>query len=198
LTGLFFVNLREKNKMFDFLFKNKRLGNSAHKIFASIINQSRVSTFYSDYDVDDSLDGRFDLLALHMAFILDKLDQHDNQKDGGQLGRKLQEIMFDNLDLTLREIGVGDLGVGKKIKAMAEAFYGRMGVYKQLFNSFDLKKMAEALDRNLYREKTVNDETLNQMLQYVYDQKKYINEQSIENIISGKIDFINPREKGHD
>ena len=157
--------------MFDFLFANKRLGNSADKLFSAIIKQSRVSIFYSEYDVEDSLDGRFDLLALHMAFILNKLDQHDDAKDGGQIGRNLQEIMFDNLDLTLREIGVGDLGVGKKIKIMAEAFYGRMSIYKQLFNTFDLKKMAEALHRNLYRDKTVNDEKLNQMSKYAYDQK---------------------------
>jgi len=184
--------------MFDFLFKNKRLGNSAHKLFLSIINQSRVSTFYSEYDVEDILDGRFDLLVLHMAFVLDKLDQHKDSEGGQQIRQNLQEIMFDNLDLTLREIGVGDLGVGKKIKIMAEAFYGRMSVYKQLFSIFDLKKMSKALHRNLYREKTINHEKLIQMSHYVYDQKHHINEQSIENVISGKIDFIEPRANNHD
>lgn len=184
--------------MFDFLFKNKKLGNSAHKLFASIILQSRLSTFYSELDIEDSMDGRFDLLALNMAFVLDKLDQHEEVEDCAQLGRNLQEIMFDNLDLTLREIGVGDLGVGKKIKLMAEAFYGRMSVYKQLFNSRDLNKMIEALNRNLYRERKINIETLNQMSQYVYDQKNHINNQSIEKIISGKIDFLEPKAILHD
>ena len=145
-----------------------------------------MPTFYSDFDVEDSLDGRFDLMSLHMAMLLDKLDQHQAVTDAAKLKRVLQEIMFDNLDLTLREIGVGDLGVGKKIKVMAEAFYGRMMVYQDLFHSKDVQKMSEALIRNLYREREIAEDTVLQMSRYVFEQRENIKHQNIENIMSGE------------
>ncbi len=178
--------------MFDFLFKKKKLNNSAHDLFSEVIAQSRLPAFYTDLNVEDSLDGRFDLMSLHMTMLLYKLDQHNQVEKVKKLKRMLQEIMFDNLDLTVREIGVGDLGVGKKIKTMAEAFYGRMMTYQNALESEDMAQMSDALKRNLYREKNVEDKILNGMLKYVFDQWRGITSQDIESIISGKIIFMKP------
>ena len=100
--------------------------------------------------------------------------------------------MFDNLDLTLREIGVGDLGVGKKIKVMAEAFYGRMIAYQNLFSSENKYEMSNTLKRNLYREKTINEDILKKMVSYIYQQYELIIKQDIEKILDGHIEFKLP------
>ncbi len=176
--------------MFDFLSKKKKLNISAHKLFSKVIEQSRDTFFYTDLDVEDSLDGRFDLMAIHMTLVIEKLDNNQDNADAGQIKRHLQEIMFDNLDLTLREIGVGDLGVGKKIKVMAEAFYGRMTTYQKLFKNKDVEQMSLAIGRNLYRGHDVNKIILSKISSYVYGQVTHINNQSIQDILDGNIDFM--------
>ena len=178
--------------MFGFLFNKKKLNNAAHNIFSIIIEHSRVIDFYENYSVEDSLDGRFDLMSVHMAIVLKKLDHHKNFKDVPEFKRILQEIMFVNLDLTLSEIGVCDLGVGKKIKVMAEAFYGRMIAYQNLFSSENKDEMSNTLKRNLYREKTINEDILKKMVSYIYQQYELIIKQDIEKILDGHIEFKLP------
>lgn len=183
--------------MFGFLFKKKGWNNIGHQLFQTVIDQTRIPIFYSELAVEDSIDGRFDLMALNMAFVLDKLDMHNDVEGVSTLKRILQEIMFDNLDLTLREIGVGDLGVGKKIKVMAEAFYGRMMVYQDLFKSRDTKNMSEALKRNLYRGEEVDQAILDDMISYSFGQSDHTRKQSLEKVVSGEINFLAPREFIH-
>ncbi|MDG1995043.1 MAG: ubiquinol-cytochrome C chaperone family protein [Emcibacteraceae bacterium] len=178
--------------MFDFIFKNKKLNDSAHGLFSSVINQSREKVFYEKFLVEDSLDGRFDLMALHMALLLDKFDRNDELRDVPKMKRIIQEIMFDNLDLTLREIGVGDLGVGKKIKIMAEAFYGRMMVYQELLSKNNVVEMTEAIKRNLYRGKDIDESTVEEMTSYMFVQYENTKEQDIDKIMSGEIVFSVP------
>lgn len=188
--------MKEKYGMLDFLLGNKNLKNVAYKLFSKIIKQSRISEFYSEFEIEDSLDGRFDLMAVHMIILLDKLDYHNENKKPARLKRILQEIMFDNLDLTLREIGVGDLGVGKKIKVMAEAFYGRMKVYQVAFEKGDTDAISEALLRNLYRGRTLDKGILSNMSAYVQQQHEKIGNQSISEIMSGKVEFNLPEGSG--
>lgn len=178
--------------MFGFLLNKKKLNNAAHKLFNTIIEHSRTIYFYENCAVEDSLDGRFDLMAIHMAIALEKLDHHKEKKFVPEYKRILQEIMFDNLDLTLREIGVGDLGVGKRIKVMAEAFYGRMVAYQKLFAKKNEDEMSETLKRNLYREKAVDEDVLKNMVSYIYEQHEMIMKQDIETILGGNIDFQVP------
>jgi cytochrome b pre-mRNA-processing protein 3 len=184
------ILLRDGNRvMFGIFSKKKNLNKVAHNLFDHVIKQSRQVDFYTKLFVEDSLDGRFDLMAIHMAIILDKLNQHKNNEDTMEISRNLQEVMFDNLDLSLREIGVGDLGVGKKIKVMAEAFYGRIKTYHELFQTADKVIMSEALKRNLYREKGVDKIVLQKTTTYVFDQLNHVKGLPIEIIFTDKVIF---------
>ena len=78
--------------------------------------------------IPDTLDGRFDALALHAALMIDRLR---HEPDGEALSQAFFDAMFRHLDLTLREIGVQDLGVGRRIKIMAEGFHGRALAYRR-------------------------------------------------------------------
>lgn len=179
--------------MLGFLFKGKRLNDSGQGLFLSIIEQSRLPFFYADMGVADSIDGRFDVMVLHMAILLDKLDMHsDEVPEAMKLRRIVQEIMFDNLDLTLREIGVGDLGVGKKIKVMAEAFYGRVKAYQALFLSENLEEMSEAIKRNVYRGNETDKNILSHLSAYIFKMQHDVSKQPIVDIMEGKITFLKP------
>ena len=183
-------NNKEYSNMLGFLFKDKKLKNVAYLLFSKVIEQSRLPVFYTDYLVEDSIDGRFDLMALHMSILINKLDQSAQSAD---LKRMLQEAMFDNLDLTMREIGVGDLGVGKKVKIMAEAFYGRMNIYQENLNRSDQDNMQKAILRNLYRQRNIPPAVLEKLADYYFTQGQYINNQTVSDIMLGNIAFVTPK-----
>lgn len=119
----------------------------AHTLYAALVAQARSPYFYRECRVPDSLDGRFEMVLLHLFLTLRRL-----KAEGGEEGlfqRALVEAFFDDMDRSLREMGVSDTGVGKRIKRMAAAFYGRMQAYEQSFQAGDAE-FAEALSRNVY------------------------------------------------
>lgn len=96
-------------------------------LYGAIVAAARQEKFYAEWGVPDTVDGRFDMISLHLFLVLDRL------KEGGaatqDLRQRLTDIFFADMDRSLREMGVGDLSVGKKVRRMAEAFYGRVTAY---------------------------------------------------------------------
>ena len=176
--------------MFGSLFKNRKINKSAHDLFSIVIEQSRLPSIYTDMEVEDSLDGRFDVMSLHMSLLLKKIDQNGEREECKVLKRRLQEIMFDNLDLTIREIGVGDMGVGKKVKVMAEAFYGRMLAYHEALGAEDGSELSKVIKRNIYRERDIDQNILLFMNKYTSEQWKHLENLEIDDILNGKLSFL--------
>ena len=116
------------------------------------VRQARDPTLYTAGGVADTLDGRFDLIVLHVVPLMRRLRQCDEA--GRQLSQALFDVMFDDMDQSLREMGVGDLRVGKRVKQMARAFYGRAKAYDQAFDQAPgadrRRSIAEALERNVF------------------------------------------------
>lgn len=133
--------------IFSFFARNKP-ESSATKLYAAAVAQARQPGFYIERGVPDSLDGRFDMLVLHVFLVLRRLSGLGTP--GQAIAQELSDIVFADMDGNLREIGVGDLGVGKKIKAMAKAFFGRLTVYEAALNAGDDGDLTDALTRNLY------------------------------------------------
>ena len=121
---------------------------SAVRLYAAIVEQARVPVLYQVHRVPDTLDGRFDMLVLHAFLVFRRL------RALGPQGEQLAQVTFDRLiedmDRNLREIGVGDLSVGKKVKVMARAFYGRVAAYQGGMDG-TRDDLVEALRRNAYR-----------------------------------------------
>lgn len=107
---------------------------------------ARAPELFENCGIPDTLDGRFDSLALHAALVIDRLRA---EPDGEALAQAFFDVMFHHLDLTLREIGVQDLGVGRRIKIMAEGFHGRALAYREALAGGSTS-LAEALRRNAY------------------------------------------------
>lgn len=98
-----------------------------HAIYAAIVAQARQPVFYAELGVPDTLEGRYDMLMLHAFLYMHRLkDEAEEVKDVAQ---EVFDFMFSDMDRSLREMGVGDLSVPKKIKKMAQAFYGRATAY---------------------------------------------------------------------
>jgi cytochrome b pre-mRNA-processing protein 3 len=145
----------------------------AQEVYIALVNESRKAFFYTECDVPDTLDGRFDVIVLHIWLELARLKANQKIGDTGKQGdekkiyrlsRALIEALFDDMDRSLREMGVGDMGVGKRVKQMSKAAYGRLEAYSQAAASAEA--MAEALKRNIYRGAEVRPEALAKLREY--------------------------------
>jgi cytochrome b pre-mRNA-processing protein 3 len=111
-----------------------------------LVTQARAPEFYRELGVPDSLDGRFEMLALHVFVALRRLKQAGDEARA----QALFDTMFTDMDRSLREIGVGDLSVGKRVKEMARALYGRIAAYEAGLAASDDGVLIKALERNLF------------------------------------------------
>ena len=119
----------------------------AGAVYRRTAERARASELFEAYGIPDTLDGRFDALALHAGLMIDRLRM---EPDGEELAQSFFDAMFRHLDLTLREIGVQDLGVGRRIKIMAEGFHGRALAYRQALAGQGSVTLADVLRRNAY------------------------------------------------
>lgn len=119
----------------------------AERLYAACAAQARRPVFYTDMGVPDRIDARFELYTLHVLLLLLRL------RNEGQAGADTAQDLFDTyvsaLDNTLRELGVGDVAVGKKMRRLGEAMYGRMMAYETALLAGDQDALAAALSRNI-------------------------------------------------
>src|SRR5882757_7838115 len=132
------------------LFPGNRQETTIKALYGAIVAQARVPVFYRDYDVPDTVNGRFDMVVLHLALFLDRMEA------GTEPMRALGQAVFDRfcgeMDGHFREAGISDLKVPKEMQQMAEAFYGRRSVYREAMAARGNDALEAALTRNLYPE----------------------------------------------
>lgn len=134
------------------LFKSRPSKKAAEALYAAAAAQARKPVFYVEMGVPDRIDARFELYTLHVLLLILRL------KDEGQAGADAAQDLFDvyvsALDNTLRELGVGDVSVGKKMRRLGEALYGRMSAYETAIRAGDRDGLAGALSRNVLESET--------------------------------------------
>lgn len=166
------------------LFSNRRgQTRRAAELYVAIVAQARSERFYADLGVPDTLDGRFDLIVLHASMFLKRLRAAG--PEGKALAQAAFDRMFANLDDSLRELGVGDMTVPKKIRKMVEAFYGRAAAYDEALADGSDEKLNAAFSRNLFRGEPVPDATLAALRRYVHACAESLNAATDETLISG-------------
>lgn len=159
---------------------------AAMALYAAAVVQAREPAFYARLGVADSVDGRFDMVALHVFLLLRRLRKAGPEAAG--LSQAIFDIMFADMDQNLREMGVGDLGVGKKVKRMAEAFYGRVAAYDAGLDG-NAAALEAALARNLYRGAAPATPLLAAMAAYVRGQDQALAGQDAAALLAGRAVF---------
>lgn len=134
--------------MFNWLFKKDPLQTPARKLYNAIVLQARDSALYGPEGAPDTVDGRFEMIVTHAIIVLRRLRQQGEA--GTHFSQLVFDIMFDDMDAALREMGTGDMSVGKKIRAMGEAFYGRAQAYETALETQNHDQFAQILQRNLF------------------------------------------------
>lgn len=130
------------------LLRRFRHDTATDTLYAAIVAQARQPSFYSDLAVPDTLDGRFDMLVVHLVLVMRRL--HREGEGGRDTAQALFDAFFVDMDRSLREMGVGDLVVPKRIRRMAEAFYGRAAAYDAALDADDPAALTAAVEKNVY------------------------------------------------
>lgn len=172
------------------LFKTKNpYEQKANDVYGKALSHVRQSSFYEEYEVPDTLDGRFDLLILHAFLVVNRMNAEDEQ--GHDFNQELFDAMFADIDQTLREIGIGDTGIPKHMRRMMRGFNGRMHTYAEALDSE--KSLQQSLSRNLYgTHEDVSDQVLSKMAVYVLDNVSLLEKLSGEQVMNGQFSFKAP------
>lgn len=183
------------------LFKRDPAATAAQALYAQVVEQARLPGFYRDLGVPDTLDGRFDMIVLHAFLVLHRLKADGEAQ--GPVGQALFDLMFADMDASLRELGVGDLSVGRKVKQMATGFYGRVAAYEEGLAAPGASggasgapsgddALAAALRRNLYGTTTADPGHVAAMASYVRRQVAALARQSAAALTGGSVRFATP------
>jgi cytochrome b pre-mRNA-processing protein 3 len=161
----------------------------ARRLYGQVVAQARQPGFYAGGGVPDSLDGRFEMVVLHMVLVMRRLKELG--EPGAQLARRLSEAMVADMDANLREMGAGDLGVGRRVKRMAQALYGRAAAYEAALAGAP-GGLDEALRRNLFGTVEAAPETVMRMADYVRASAAALALQPAAAVLAGRVDFPGP------
>lgn len=117
-------------------------------LYGMIVAPARLPCFYRDYAVADTVNGRFELIVLHLALLIERLTREAALR---ALAQGLFDRFCQDMDHNLREMGVGDLAVPKEMQRMGEAFYGRAQAYRAALGAADAgQALIAAVTRNIY------------------------------------------------
>ena len=141
-----------------------------------LVARAREKVFFREFSVPDTMDGRFDLLVLHVCLALERLEAAAM----GEVAQSLTDEIFVSFDDALREQGTGDMGMSRRMKAMAGAFHGRLKAYA---DARDAAALAEALRRNIFRGQPVD---VSGLAQYVLTARAALQASAVE---QGVLDF---------
>ncbi len=168
-------------------FKIIRHKPDASSIYQAIVRQSREVQFYTECGVPDTPTGRFELISLHSFVFMKRLKVLGGEAEA--LSQALFDYMFADIDINLREMGVGDIGVGKKIKSLAAAYYGRIKSYETALKKGE-RAIKESLIRNLYCDEKPTERQLSAMTVYILALSEVTNKLNLQQISA--VDFIFP------
>lgn len=173
--------------MFALLKAKNPYEQNAVRVYAAILTQLRQPDFYKDYGVPDTLDGRFDLMILHMFLVMDRL-LAEGAKEARDFNQALFDVTFADMDQGLREAGIGDMGVPKRMRKMMKGFNGRVHAYSAAVASDDA--LETALMRNLYGTVETPDMAgLHRMKDYIRDCRAVLQAQNFADLCAGRVKF---------
>jgi len=160
----------------------------AHEVYVRIVGQSRQSVFFADWQVPDTVDGRFDVILLHLSLVIARLEQEEQTPQVKLFVRTLSEVFFSDMDRSLRELGASDTGVGIRIKKMAQAFYGRLKAYGDALAA--KQPLGDAIAHNIYRDQPVDSAIAGKWSAYCQRSAVHLSQQPLAAIMQGDLTFI--------
>ena len=172
--------------MAGFIRKRDKQERAGFRLYGSAVAAARDPFLYTTLGVPDTLDGRFDAIALHVYLVVRRLSAEPDP--GPALAQAVFDAMFLDMDINLREMGVGDLSVGKRNRAMWEAFHGRSAAYAAVWQ--DPPALAAAFARNFWRGEQPPAGAAEAMVRLASAQAACLAGQRLEAMLQGEVLFL--------
>lgn len=169
------------------MMERRRRESVAASLYVALVEQARKPVFYTTHGVPDTLEGRYDMIVVHAWLLLRRLSALATE-DAKALSQTVFDYMFTDMDRNLREMGVSDLRVGKRVQRMAEAFYGRAAAYDRGVDE-GKESLRAALTRNLYQVGEVPAAQLDGIVAYVLAQVRHMDALDQETLLQGRLSF---------
>ena len=171
------------------LFRRSRRPDTISTLYGMIVAQARLPRFYRDYAVADTVNGRFDMVVLHLTLVLGRMLPDPALKG---LGQGLFDRFCQDMDHNLREMGIGDLKVPKEMQRLGEAFYGRQTVYQTALAADDAATLEQAIARNVYGGSPPNTAAVAQLAAYMKQADRDLAAQNTQSLAAGQCKFPEP------
>ena len=160
------------------------------KLYTAVVGAARNPLLFSEMGIPDTLDGRFDVVCLHAVLLLRRL--RALPAPGPALAQSVFDAMFSDMDVNLREMGMGDLSVGKRVRAMWEALHGRAAAYETAIEAADEAALADALGRNVWRGDAPQG-SARRLAAAALAQDRHLATQPLAALARGEVDFLDAR-----
>ncbi|MEM9168792.1 MAG: ubiquinol-cytochrome C chaperone family protein [Pseudomonadota bacterium] len=173
------------------LFRKNPVDDRARTAYGVVVAAARRPVFYTTYAAPDTVDGRFEVLTLHMYLVLRRLKRQGPQAD--EFAQRLFDLFFDSMDGTLRELGVGDMTIGKKVRGLAEAFYGRVGAFEDAFGAEGGAQpaLASAIARNVFERDAAPG--ADAIAAYAIAQETAFGDLAVDQFLAADFTFLDPQ-----
>jgi cytochrome b pre-mRNA-processing protein 3 len=170
------------------IIRRGRYERTGFELYSVAVAVARAPYLYTALSVPDTLDGRFNMVGLHAFLLIQRLKREP--APGPDLAQAVFDAMFSDMDNNLREMGVGDLSVGRKVRVMWEAFHGRSAAYAAAMNVGDVAALDAALERNIWQSNRPPDHATRRLRQVIIAQVACLAAQPLDLLARGKVDFL--------
>jgi len=171
----------DQGRMMGFFDRFKAKRDETAALYRAVVERARAPYWYVEGGVPDTIDGRFDMIAAVLAMVMLRLE---SDPAGNAAATHLAEAFVDDIDPQLREIGIGDLMVGKHVGRMMGMLGGRLGAYREGIAAGELKP---ALIRNLYRGEAPADSALAHVERELLALRAAVASLAIDRLIAGDL-----------
>lgn len=161
-------------------------------LYTAAVTAARDPYLFTDVGVPDTLDGRFEVIGVYAFLTIQRLKREP--EPGPELAQALFDAMFSDMDINLRELGVGDMSVGKRVRNMWEAFHGRALAYATAMDAGDIPGLEAALTRNIWRGAPPPAGSATSLARLVLAQEACLAAQPLDRLREGTIRFLPARE----
>jgi cytochrome b pre-mRNA-processing protein 3 len=180
------------------VFRRDRHNHNIQALYGAIVAQARSIAFYARYGIADSVDGRFELIVLHLVLVLRRLGGEQGTRAHlaaaprfGRISQQLFDLFCRDLDDNLREMGVGDLAVPREMRKFGEAFYGRQAAYGAALDTADEEALEKALARNILGI-VGTSENAARLARYARTAAEQLDEEADDGLLAGRVVFPDP------
>lgn len=174
------------------LFGRGRRERAGFQLYVTTVAAARDPYLYTDCGVPDTLDGRFDLIGLHAFLLIRRLTREP--EPGPTVAQAVFDAMFSDMDINLRELGVSDLAVGRRVKDMWEAFHGRSRAYAEALDAADDPALEAAIARNVWRGADPPPGSAAALVRIAHAQLRHLSAQPLAVLERGEVTFLTAEE----